>query len=73
MKIRDQKFAKLTTDKLHDMLRLRIDVFVAEKTRAYPELDDRNTEPDTRHVWMADDVGVITYVRGLEDDDVIRI
>ena len=59
MKIRDRKFAKLTTDELHDILKLRIDVFVAEQACAYPELDGRDTEPTTRHVWMADDVGVV--------------
>ena len=62
MKIRDRKFAKLTTDELHDILKLRIDVFVAEQACAYPELDGRDTEPTTRHVWMADDVGVGTAV-----------
>ena len=50
MKIRDRKFAKLTTDELHDILKLRIDVFVAEQACAYPELDGRDTEPTTRHV-----------------------
>ena len=69
MKIRDRKFAKLTTDELHDILKLRIDVFVAEQACAYPELDGRDTEPTTRHVWMADDVGVVAYVRVLHDDD----
>ena len=73
MKIRDRKFAKLTTDELHDILKLRIDVFVAEQACAYPELDGRDIEPMTRHVWMADDVGVVAYVRVLHDDDVRRI
>ena len=36
MKIRDRKFAKLTTDELHDILKLRIDVFVAEQACATP-------------------------------------
>ena len=45
MKICDRKFAKLTTDELHDILKLRIDVFVAEQACAYPELDGRDTEP----------------------------
>ena len=73
MKIRDRKFAKLTTDELHDILKLRIDVFVAEQACAYPELDGRDIEPTTRHVWMADDVGVVAYVRVLHDDDARRI
>ena len=34
MKIRDRKFAKLTADELRDILKLRIDVFVAEQACA---------------------------------------
>ncbi|MEO0495598.1 MAG: GNAT family N-acetyltransferase [Actinomycetota bacterium] len=73
MKIRDRKFAKLSTDELHDILKLRIDVFVVEQECAYPELDGRDTEPGTRHVWIADDLGVVAYVRVLDDDDAIRV
>lgn len=73
MKIQDRKFAKLSTTELHDILRLRIDVFVVEQECPYPELDGRDIEPDTRHVWMADDVGVCAYLRVLVDDDAVRI
>ena len=73
MKILDRKFAKLTTAELHDILKLRIDVFVAEQACAYPELDGRDIEPGTRHVWMADDVGVVAYMRVLQEEDAIRI
>ena len=73
MKICDRKFAKLSPDELHDIMKLRIDVFVVEQECAYAELDGRDTEPGTRHVWMADDVGVVAYVRVLNDDDAVRI
>ena len=73
MKIQDRKFAKLSAAELHDILKLRIDVFVVEQECIYPELDGRDTESGTRHVWMADDTGVCAYLRVLADDDAVRI
>ena len=73
MHLRDRQFAHLTTAELHDILKLRLDVSVAEQARAYPELARRHPEPTTRHVWMANDVGVVAYVRVLHDDDARRI
>jgi ElaA protein len=37
-------FAALDTLELHDLVRLRVDVFVVEQQCAYPELDGRDTE-----------------------------
>ena len=73
MKIQDRRFAKLSTRELHDIMRLRIDVFIVEQSCIYPELDGRDLEDGTRHVWMADDLGVVAYLRVLDDDDEIRI
>ena len=50
--IEDRAFAELTARQWHDIVRLRIDVFVVEQECAYPELDDRDTEPASRHVWV---------------------
>lgn len=50
-------FDKLSPDQLYGLLRLRVDVFVVEQECAYPELDGRDTEPDTTHLWTADDSG----------------
>jgi len=50
--IHDKLFADLAVATFHELLRLRIDVFVVEQTCAYPELDGRDTEPETRHVWL---------------------
>lgn len=69
MKIQDRRFAKLSTRELHDIMRLRIDVFIVEQSCSYPELDGRDLEDGTRHVWMADDLGVVAYLRVLDDDD----
>ena len=73
MKIQDRRFAKLSTRELHDIMRLRIDVFIVEQSCSYPELDGRDLEDGTRHVWMADDLGVVAYLRVLDDDGDIRI
>ncbi len=73
MKIRDRSFNKLSTTDLYAILRLRVDVFVVEQECAYPELDDRDQEPGTRHISIEDDAGVRAYVRLLDDDDTRRI
>lgn len=66
--VRDHGFDELTVHELHDILRLRIDVFVVEQECAYPELDGRDRDPTTRHVWIADDEGVAAYLRILDED-----
>ncbi|HSL56821.1 MAG TPA: GNAT family N-acetyltransferase [Acidimicrobiales bacterium] len=54
---------------LHDLLRLRIDVFVVEQACAYPELDGRDVEPATRHWWLADGSGPVAVLRTLGEAD----
>ncbi|HYN92439.1 MAG TPA: GNAT family N-acetyltransferase, partial [Pilimelia sp.] len=45
-------FAELGAATLYALLRLRVDVFVVEQQCPYPELDGRDTEPGTRHLWL---------------------
>ncbi|MGC4896498.1 GNAT family N-acetyltransferase [Micromonospora sp. DT31] len=67
-------FADLDARTFHDLLRLRIDVFVVEQSCPYPELDGRDVEPDTRHLWLTRDDAVLAYLRILADPDgVARI
>ncbi len=73
MKIVDRRFSRLSTDQFHEIIRLRIEVFVVEQSCVYQELDGRDTEPATRHIWIEDDLGVRAYVRVLDDDDARRI
>ena len=54
---------------LHDLLRLRVDVFVVEQECAYPEIDGRDLEPGTEHWWTADDAGPTSYLRLLAEPD----
>ena len=46
-------FAELDPHTLYALLKLRVNVFVVEQRCPYPELDGRDTEPGTRHLWLA--------------------
>lgn len=74
MELHVARFAELDAATLYALLRLRVDVFVVEQACAYPELDGRDTEPGTRHLWLTA-AGVTTgYLRLLDDPDgVVRI
>lgn len=51
---------------LHDVLALRVAVFVVEQECAYAEIDGRDVEPDAAHWWSRDDDGALTgYLRVL--------
>jgi ElaA protein len=70
------RFDDLNASTLYALLRLRLEVFVVEQRCAYPELDGRDLEPGTRHLWLAasDDPRPLAYLRLLsEPDGVIRI
>ena len=61
---------------LHDILRLRQDVFVVEQECAYADVDGRDLEPTTVQVWATDDerAGVLATLRVLtEPDGCVRI
>lgn len=73
VEFRVASFAELNTGTLYELLRLRVDVFVVEQQCAYPELDGRDTEPGTRHLWLARDGAPVAYLRILDDGDAQRI
>ena len=52
-RLRRARFADLSPFEVYALCRLRVDVFVVEQHCAYPELDGRDAEPDTRHLWIA--------------------
>ena len=76
LKIADRRFGELSARELHDIVRLRCDVFVVEQRCPYPELDGRDTEAGTRHVWItgnSDDADPIAaYARLLDDGGGMR-
>jgi ElaA protein len=75
--LRQARFAELTPAELYGILRLRVDVFVVEQTCPYPELDGRDAEPDTVHLWHeAADGTVLSTIRVLvngEDRAIGRV
>jgi ElaA protein len=72
--LRRATFAALDPLTLYRLLQLRVDVFVVEQACAYRELDGRDVEPGTIHLWLEDDAGApVAYLRVLDDDRVARI
>ena len=72
-RLRQARFAELTPFEVYGLCRLRVDVFVVEQECPYPELDGRDLEPGTRHVWAASEGGPIGYLRILDDGDHARV
>lgn len=65
----------LSARQLYALLRLRVDVFVVEQHCPYPELDGRDLEPTTRHLWLAppdDPERVLACLRLLQEPDGTR-
>lgn len=64
----------LSARQLHDILQLRVDVFVVEQDCPYPEIDGCDLESDTEHIWIADDDGIAAYLRLLAvGSDSVRV
>jgi ElaA protein len=66
-------FRDLDTTTLYAILKLRADVFVVEQNCAYGDLDGRDLEPGTRHVWLSRGDDILAYLRILDDGGVERI
>jgi predicted GNAT family N-acyltransferase len=65
--LRRAHFAELTPFEVYGLCRLRVDVFVVEQECPYPELDGRDVEPSTVHVWFEQDGAVLATIRVLDD------
>lgn len=71
--VRVAAFDELDVATSYALWALRESVFVVEQECPYQELDGRDLEPGTRHVW-ADDAGApVGYLRVLEDPGMARI
>jgi ElaA protein len=71
--LRSASFDELDAATLYKILKLRSDVFVVEQECAYPDIDGRDTEPQTRHLWLERDGAIRTYLRILGDGELQRI
>jgi predicted GNAT family N-acyltransferase len=68
LSMRTARFAQLTGAEVYRLCRLRVDVFVVEQQCPYPELDGRDVEPATVHLWFEHgDGSVAATVRVLDD------
>ena len=60
-------FAEISVQEWHDLLRLRVDVFVVEQNCPYAELD--GLDPTAMHVFATDEKGdIVAYARVLPPD-----
>jgi ElaA protein len=66
-------WGELTTDELYSILKLRTDVFFVEQGIDEEELDNRDQEVTTEHLWIQDDRGVAAYLRVLWDDEATHL
>jgi ElaA protein len=71
--VRVASFRDLDTILLYAILKLRCDVFVVEQKCFYADLDGRDTEPGTRHVWLSRGDEIRAYLRILDDGEAERI
>lgn len=60
-----KSWSELTTDELYAFVKLRTDVFFVEQKVDEEELDNRDQEPTTEHLWIVDDTGTAAYLRVL--------
>jgi len=65
--VQRKTWSELTPDELYDFLRLRTGVFFVEQRVDVEELDGRDREPTTEHLWIADGKGAAAYLRVLLD------
>jgi ElaA protein len=72
--LRVQRFADLGPEVAYRLWALRSRVFVVEQAAVYLDLDGRDTEPTTWHVWCADAAGwPVATLRVLDDGDAWRV
>ena len=62
-----KRWSELSTDELYGFLKLRTDVFFVEQRIDEEELDNRDQEPTTEHLWIADANGTAAYLRIIVD------
>jgi ElaA protein len=71
--VRVAAFEDLDARTAYALWQLRESVFVVEQQCPYLELDGRDVEPETRHVWIAREDEPVAYLRVLDEPDAVRI
>ena len=62
-------WSELSTTELYSILKLRTDVFFVEQRIDEEELDWRDAEETTEHLWIEDDRGTASYLRIIVDPE----
>lgn len=65
-------FDQLSAATLYGLLQLRAEVFVVEQACVYRDLDGRDLEPGTQHLWVERGGEVAGYLRILEEGGAER-
>lgn len=65
-------FDELDARTAYSLWQLRESVFVVEQQCPYPELDGKDLDPGTRHVWLSE-TAPVAYLRVLDDGGEPRI
>ncbi|WP_457255725.1 GNAT family N-acetyltransferase [Pedococcus sp. P5_B7] len=71
--VRTARFADLDPLTAYRLWALRSAVFVVEQDCPYLDLDGRDLEPLTRHLWVEQDGEPVATLRLLDDGDQLRI
>lgn len=66
--VRSSRFADLSVHQLHEILALRSAVFVVEQSCVYNDIDGRDSDATTEHLWIERDGRIAAYLRVLGDD-----
>lgn len=56
-------FQQLSNHELYELLKFRVDIFVVEQNCPYPELDDKDTHIETRHITAHCNSTLFAYAR----------
>jgi len=67
------RFGELDPVTAYRVFALREQVFVVEQDCVYADLDGRDLEPGTVHLWVEADGAPVSYVRVLDEGDHARI
>jgi len=72
--VRVERFAGIDTRTLYGVLKLRSDVFVVEQECLFLDLDGRDLEPATLHLWIdTRDAAPASYLRVVDDGGSLKI
>lgn len=65
----EKTWSHLTRDEFFELAQLRTEVFFLEQRIDEPELDERDRDESTEHVWITDENGPAAYLRVIVDDE----